>query len=72
MFLNYLETDLKAGNSIGITIEQCLISIILFADDLVIFSESRIGLQNGLDHLSYYCSKWGLTVNVSKTKCVAF
>ena len=39
---------------------------------MVVFSQSRQGLQNGLDALYDYCSKWGLMVNVSKTKCIAF
>ena len=44
----------------------------MFADDMTIFSETRKGLQNGLDALHVYCNRWGLTVNVDKTKRVAF
>ena len=72
LFINDLETSLKDKEDVGISLEQCLLTIILFADDMVIFSETRKGLQNGLDALSSYCSKWGLSVNVSKTKCIAF
>ena len=48
------------------------ISCILYADNLVIMSETREGLQNGLDKLDSYCKKWNLTVNTSKTKAVIF
>ena len=42
--------------------------LIMFADDTVIFSESKKGLQAGLDGLWSYCKKWGVKVNASKTK----
>ena len=45
---------------------------LLFADDLVLLSESPQGLQNCLDKLGSYCHKWGLNVNLSKTKIVLF
>ena len=48
------------------------LSCLMFADDLVILSESAKGLQNALDKLYAYCNKWGLTVNTSKTKVVIF
>ena len=44
------------------------IGSLLFADDLIILSKSRTGLQNSLDNLSEYCDKWQLTVNVKKSK----
>jgi len=39
-----------------------------WADDLVIISQSKIGLQNCLDKLKEYCKKWQLNVNIDKTK----
>ena len=48
------------------------LSCLMFADDLVILSESAKGLQNALDKLYEYCTKWGLTVNTGKTKVVIF
>ncbi len=39
-----------------------------WADDLVLMSTSQKGLQNCLDKLSLYCKKWGLKLNVAKTK----
>ena len=43
---------------------QCL----LYADDLVLFSETEEGLQHSLDKLKDYCNLWSLDINVSKTK----
>ena len=48
------------------------ISHLLFADDLVIFSQTPIGLQRFLNTLDKYCSKFHLTINLSKTYVVVF
>ena len=39
---------------------------------MVLFSESRQGLQQRLNRLHDYCVHWGLTVNANKTKCLVF
>ena len=43
---------------------------LLYADDLVILSRSKIGLQNCLNTLSFYCSTWMLSINPKKTNKV--
>ena len=48
------------------------LSILLYADDTVIFSESPIGLQSGLDKIKLYCDKWKLKLNANKCKIVVF
>jgi hypothetical protein len=32
----------------------------LYADDIVLLSETAEGLQNSLDKVSQYCKKWGM------------
>ena len=71
LFVNDLEKSLT-GNSIGVDIIDILIKILMFADDMIILSTTVEGLQNGLNNLSDYCKKWGLTVNISKTKIMVF
>jgi hypothetical protein len=44
----------------------------MFADDILLLSESAEGLQKSLDKLSEYCKKWQLSVNVKKTKAIIF
>ena len=46
--------------------------ILLYADDIVIFSGSAEGLQEGLNFLDAYCKRWKLKVNTSKTKVMVF
>ena len=49
-----------------------LIPLLLFADDLALFSLSHAGLQAQLDILQDFCTSRGLVVNVSKTKIMIF
>ena len=44
------------------------IFIILFADDTVLFSNTKEDLQYMLNIFEQYCRTWKLTVNISKTK----
>ena len=72
MLLNDLNDNLKNLDDVGVKLDEWLFTVLIFADDTVIFSETRSGLQNGLNLLEKYCSILGLTVNINKTKCVAF
>jgi len=42
--------------------------ILLYVDDIVVFSDWAEGLQKGLDSLFIYCQRWKLKINVMKTK----
>ena len=44
------------------------LNFLMYADDLILFSESKDGLQQSLDNLKEYCDKWQLEVNTTKTK----
>ena len=46
--------------------------ILLYADDIVILSESAEDLQAGLQIYEEYCNIWKLEVNTSKTKVIIF
>ena len=45
---------------------------IIYADDTVILSESKDGLQKALDIFESYCEILKLQVNVNKTKVMTF
>jgi len=42
----------------------------IYADDLVILSESPTGLQHCINALDNYCEKWRLNINIKKTKAL--
>ena len=44
------------------------LSCLLYADDLVLISQSDQGLENALSILAEYCKHWLLSVNQKKTK----
>ena len=46
--------------------------LLLCADDTVIYSETELGLQEGIDVFSKYCEEWKLVFNVNKTKVMVF
>ena len=48
------------------------VNCLLYADDVVIISESKEGLQQALDKVSEFCYAWHLKVNYTKTKCMEF
>ena len=60
--------------------EQCLpptignqkINCLMYADDILILSETEEGLKRSLSKLEDYSQKWKLNVNVKKTKILVF
>lgn len=72
MFINDLENELSTKGAEGFDMTYMKIFLLLYADDIVLFSETSTGLQDGLDILFDYCSKWKLTVNTLKTKVMIF
>ena len=48
------------------------INALMYADDLIIISESKEGLQKQINKLEEYCAKWKLNINNKKTKVMIF
>lgn len=72
MYLNDLENEFIQKGVEGVDIGMLKLFLLLYADDIVIFSNTMEGLQKGLDVLEDYCRKWKLTVNIDKTKVMVF
>ena len=56
----------------GISIQQISLILLLFADDMVLFSTDPAELQLLLNKLYTYSTEWGLKVNTLKTKICIF
>ena len=67
LFQNDLH-DLFDNTCDPVLLEEFEINSLSWADDLVLFSSTKIGLQKCLDNLAAYCHMWQLEVNVDKTK----
>ena len=46
--------------------------LILFADDIVLFTTDAKTLQLQIDNLAHYSYTWGLKININKTKVCVF
>ena len=47
-------------------------SILPYADDIVLLSDNEVKLQRMLSCLNDYCLSWGLTINFEKLKIMLF
>ena len=56
----------------GIPVDTLLMVYLLFANDIVLFSESAEGLQKQLTALYLYASLWHIIVGIPKTKVLIF
>ncbi|MES9993748.1 MAG: reverse transcriptase family protein [Candidatus Thiodiazotropha sp.] len=53
-------------------LDKTNVNCLMYADDLLLLSESEIGLQRLLDRVNDYCGRWGMEVNIEKTKVIKF
>ena len=68
MYINDLENELMQNGADCIDLGMLKLCLLLYVDDIVIFSNTSDDLQRGLDILSDYCQKWKLTVNFEEKK----
>ena len=72
LYMNDLVTDINSTPG-GISIDnETNINILLYADDIILMSDSPKYLQQKLDVLYMWCMKWKMAVNYDKTKIVHF
>lgn len=71
IYINDLANELKEINK-GVQFGNCNISLLMFADDIVLLAQSAEDLQQMLNVLSSWCSKWRLELNLEKTKIIHF
>ena len=74
LFINELAADIIKNGTHGIQSLPDMIElfILLFADDIVLLSDTIVGLQNQLDVLAQNAMKLDLYVNLDKTNIVIF
>ena len=56
----------------GVDIGTYHLNCLLYADDVILLSQSEVGLQYCLKKLENYCADWCLDVNLDKTKVLVF
>ena len=60
------------NNSDPIGLESTKLNCPIYADDVLLISESKNDLQSYLDSIATYCECWKLKINVDKTKIMIF
>ena len=63
-FPNCFETEKCEPIALGDHLVNCL----MYADDIVLLSNSKEGLQNNLSNLKEFCDYWNLKINREKMK----
>ena len=73
LFRKYMaDLDSYLSTEHGVCINNEIIAHLLWADDLILFSDSFRGLQVQLDGLNQFCSNNHMIVNEIKTKIMVF
>ena len=72
LFISDLDYTLKSSSTGKIVIEQEEITVIMFADDLVLLADSSEGLQQSLAVFQDYCNSWKLKINAEKSKVMIY
>jgi hypothetical protein len=72
IFINGLVKELNRYGYGVVRGRDINVSCLLYADDIVLFSDSRIGLQELLDVAYEYGRKWRFSFGVKKSKVVVF
>ena len=71
IFIDGVVKKLDKTNPTPLNLDKNL-SCLLYADDLVILSATKDGLQKCLDAAESFFTKWNLDINCDKTKCMTF
>ena len=73
LFVDEIFDIVNQENDTNIFLEEGkFINALMYADDLIILSETESGLQKQIDKVSAFCEKRKLEINVKKTKIMNF
>ena len=72
LFMADLESHMSQDKCKGIQVNNSVLRLLMFADDLVLFSDSSEGLKLSLSSLESYCRCWDMKTNPTKTKVLIF
>ena len=71
VFVDRLAREVKRLG-LGVAAGGGRLSLLLYADDIVVLAESQEDLQKMMNAVHAFCKRWRLQVNMSKTKVMAF
>ena len=69
IFANDLVNEIN-GLDLGFDIGDRKLSMLLYADDIVMMEKAEEDLQTILDTLHSWCKRWRVLINAGKSKCI--
>jgi hypothetical protein len=72
IFVNEIPELLLKENCASPTLLNSKVPCLLYADDIVLLSETKEGLQNAINNVKKYCDTWELAINPNKSKVMIF
>ena len=73
LYVNDLFNIIDQNSTPGVYLKEGnTINALMYADDLVLISRSKEGLQRQIDTVQEYCQTWKLEINIKKTKTMVF
>jgi hypothetical protein len=66
LYVNDFERHFMSDNCPSVELQVLNLSVLMYADDMVIFADSPEGLQKMLNSVHSYPDEWSLRVNVEK------
>jgi hypothetical protein len=72
LFINDIMEMMQSTSCDAPSLELMKIPCLLYADDLILISETKAGLQESLNTLNKFTKQWFLEINPKKTKCLTF
>ena len=67
------EKELQNSNCRGISLASAVgIFLLMYADDIALIADTLVEFQRKLKALESFCQKWGMEVNLAKTKVIVF
>ena len=57
---------------VGVVCGKCMVSSLLYADDIVLLVPNEESLQKQIGEVEEWCRGWSMSLNISKTKVIHF
>lgn len=72
IFVNEIPDLILRNNCESPMLLNSKVPCLMYADDIILFSETKEGLQNAINIVTKFCDEWELSMNINKTKVMIF